>query len=162
MQKLLLLFFFIPVGLFGQSVLPSINIKTLDGKTVNIQEAVAQNELTVLSFWATWCKPCHKELDNVAKIYDDWKELYGVELIAITVDDARGFSKVKPMISRKGWEYSFLSDQNQDLQRALNFKTIPQTFVVNKEGKILYSHSGYVSGNEYDLEDKLEEFSKSR
>ncbi len=160
MKKLLFLLFFLPVFLYGQNVLPSVDVKTLDGKTVNIKDAVAENELTVLSFWATWCKPCHNELDNVAKIYDDWKKDYNVELIAVTVDDSRGFTRVKPMISRKGWKYSFLSDMNQDLQRALNFKTIPQTFVVNKKGEILYSHSGYVPGNEFDLEDKLKEFSK--
>lgn len=158
MKNLLLFLFMTPLFLYGQSSLPSIDVKTLDGQTVNIKDAVANKDLTIISFWATWCKPCHNELDNVAKIYQDWVEDYDIELIAITVDDARGFAKVKPMISRKGWEYSFLSDKNQDLQRALNFKTIPQTFVVNKAGEILYSHSGYVPGNEFDLEDKIKEF----
>ncbi len=160
MKYFLLFLAFMPAYLIGQNLLPSVEIETLDGKTINIRDAVADNELTIISFWATWCKPCHKELDNISDLYADWKDLYNVELIAITVDDARGFARVKPMISRSGWPYSFLSDKNQDLQRALNFQTIPQTFVVNSKGEILFSHSGYVPGNEYELEDKLAELTQ--
>jgi cytochrome c biogenesis protein CcmG/thiol:disulfide interchange protein DsbE len=138
-----------------QKTLPSIDVKTLNGKTVNIQEYAENGKITILSFWATWCSPCKKELDAIAEIYPDWQEEYDAELVAITIDTQRALAKVKPMVESKGWEYTVLSDANQKLQQALNFQTIPQTFLLDKEGNIIYSHSGYVPGDEYELEDKI-------
>jgi cytochrome c biogenesis protein CcmG/thiol:disulfide interchange protein DsbE len=138
-----------------QKTLPSVEVKTLNGKTINIQEFANNEKITVLSFWATWCSPCKKELDAIADIYPDWQEEYDAELVAITIDTQRALAKVKPMVESKGWEYTILSDANQKLQQALNFQTIPQTFLLDKDGNIIYSHSGYVPGDEYELEDKI-------
>lgn len=137
------------------NTLPAINVKTMDGKSVNIQEKVGKGNLTVISFWATWCSPCKRELDAIAEIYPDWQEEYGVDLLAITIDDARGVAKVPAMVASKGWEYEILSDSKQELQRALNFQTIPQTFLLNAQGEIVYTHSGYTSGDEYELEEEI-------
>ncbi|MEM9546586.1 MAG: TlpA disulfide reductase family protein [Bacteroidota bacterium] len=137
------------------NTLPAINVKTMDGKSVNIQELVGKGKITVISFWATWCSPCKRELDAIAEIYPDWQEEYGVELLAVTIDDARGVAKVPAMVASKGWEYEILSDSKQDLQRALNFQTVPQTFLLDGSGEIVYSHSGYTSGDEYELEEQI-------
>ncbi|MFT6334644.1 MAG: peroxiredoxin [Halioglobus sp.] len=137
------------------NTLPSVRIKSLDGKTVNIQDFVGKGKVTVISFWATWCSPCKRELDAIADIYPDWQDEYGVELLAITIDDARGVAKVPAMVASKGWEYTVLSDSKQELQRALNFQTVPQTFLLNGEGEIVYTHSGYSPGDEFELEEKI-------
>lgn len=139
--------------------LPSVELKTLDGESVNIKDYVKEGKLTVISFWATWCSPCKKELDNISAVYEDWQEDYNMELVAVTIDNQRSLSKVKPMVEGKRWDYTVLSDVNSDLKRALNFQTVPYTFVVDGNGNIVYSHSGYVEGDEYELEDKLEELS---
>lgn len=141
--------------LIAQTDLPDVNVKTLDGKTVNIQDFGTNGKITVFSFWATWCSPCKKELDAIADIYPDWVEDYNMELVAITVDTRRALSKVPAMVQTKGWEYTILSDSNQELQQALNFQSVPHTVLVDANGKIVYSHSGYVSGDEYELEDKI-------
>lgn len=140
--------------------LPDVKLKTLEGKSVNILEHVKQNDLTVISFWATWCSPCKKELDAFADLYPEWQEDMNVEVVAITIDNARGLSKVKPMVNTKGWEFTILSDSNQEMQRALNFQTIPQTFIVDNTGKVVYSHNGYNPGDEIELEEKLIGLSK--
>lgn len=88
------------------------------------------------------------------ELYGEWKAL-GIELVAVTIDDAQALNKVKPMVAQKSWKYTVLSDQNKDLLRSLNFQTIPQTFVVDASGNILYSHSGYTPGDEYELDKKL-------
>jgi len=134
---------------------PSVNVKTIEGKTVNIQDYVGQGKVTVVSFWATCCSPCKRELDAVADIYPDWQEDYDVEFIAITIDNARALAKVPAMVASKGWEYTVLSDSKQELQRALNFQTIPQTFLLDSSGEIIYSHNGYNPGDEYELEEKI-------
>jgi len=137
------------------SNLPEVDVKTLDGKTVNIKDYLGEGKLTVMSFWATWCSPCKKELDAIGEIYPDWQEEFDVELIAITIDDARSLAKVPAMVETKGWEYTVLSDVKQDLKRALNFQTVPQTFLIDQEGNIVYTHSGYNPGDEFELEEKI-------
>ena len=137
------------------NTLPAVNIKTLDGKKVNIQDYVGKGKVTVISFWATWCSPCKRELDAIAEIYPDWQEEYDVELLAVTIDDARGVAKVPAMVAAKGWDYTVLSDSKQDLQRALNFQTVPQTFLLDGKGEIVYTHSGYSPGDEYELEEAI-------
>lgn len=148
-------FILMSATLIGDKKMPSAELKTLEGQTVNIQDYVGKGKPTVVSFWATWCSPCKKELDAINEIYPDWQEEYGVELVAITIDNARGMAKVPGMVGSKGWEYTVLSDSKQVLQQALNFQTIPQTFLLDGEGNIVYSHNGYNPGDEYELEDKI-------
>ncbi len=138
-------------------LLPNISIADLQGKPVNIQEYAKQSKITVLSFWATWCAPCKRELDAISELYPTWSEEYNTRLVAITIDNARALTQVKPLIEEKGWEFDVLSDAKQELQQALNFQAIPQTFVVDEAGNILYQHEGYTPGDEYELEKIIKE-----
>ena len=133
--------------------LPDITITDLAGKPVNIQEYAKGSQLTVLSFWATWCSPCKRELDAIQELYPDWIENYDVRLVAITIDNSRALTQVRPIIEEKGWEFDVLVDSKQELQQALNFQAIPQTFLVDTEGNILFQHEGYTPGDEYELEE---------
>lgn len=139
--------------------LPDITITDLQGKPVKILEYVKQSKITVISFWATWCSPCKRELDAIGELYPDWVEAYGVKLVAITIDNARALTQVKPLIEEKSWEFDVLVDSKQELQQALNFQPIPQTFVVDAEGNVLYQHEGYTPGDEYELEKIIKELS---
>jgi cytochrome c biogenesis protein CcmG, thiol:disulfide interchange protein DsbE len=136
---------------------PSINIKTLDGKTINTSEFTTKGKITVVSFWATWCTPCKRELDVINEVYAEWAEKYNLQLLAITIDDARGLTKVPSIVKSKGWEFTVLADSKQELQQALNFQTIPQTFLLNEKGEIVYAHNGYNPGDEIELEHKIAE-----
>lgn len=144
----------------AQGSLPSVTLKTLEGKPVNIQDYAKNGKVTVISFWATWCTPCKKELDAIAKDYKRWTEEYGMELVAVTIDDQRALPRVKPLVSQKKWDYVILSDVRQEFQQAMSVQTIPHTYVVDKEGKIVYSHNGYLPGDEKKLEEKLKELAK--
>lgn len=147
------LFLFVGTALFAQNdQLPEVNVFTLDGQSAPISTFIKKDKITILNFWATWCSPCKKELDNIAELYPEWQEKYNVELIACTIDDARALTKVAPMVAAKGWTYTIISDKNEDLRRALNFQNVPYTFVI-KDGKIVYTHTGYVEGAEYELEE---------
>jgi len=135
----------------------SVSLKTLDNKTVDIMDYVGKGNPVFISFWATWCTPCKRELDAIHEVYDEWKEAYGVEVIAITIDNTRGLRKVPGMVASKGWEFLILSDVNEDMKRSLNFQAVPQSYLLDGSGKIVYAHSGYAPGDEYDLEDHLKE-----
>ena len=140
--------------------LPSIELKDIDGNTVNIQDFGNNGKITIISFWATWCGPCIKELDNMNELYEDWVDDYGLELIAVSVDDARNIPKVKPMVNGRGWPYNVLLDENRDLSRALNVSNPPMTFLIDKEGNIVYKHTGYTEGAEYKLLDQIKKLVK--
>ena len=163
--KLILILIFTVSALFVQannSPFPSINIKTLDGKTINTSEFTSNGKITVVSFWATWCTPCKRELDVINEVYAEWAEKYNIQLLAITIDDARGLTKVPAMVQSKGWEFTVLADSKQELQQALNFQTIPQTFLLNEKGEIVYAHNGYNPGDEIELEHKIAELSAKK
>jgi len=154
-------FLMLTLSLSAQKTVPSVNITTLDGKAVNIQDYANNGKITVISFWATWCSPCKKELDAIADLYPAWVKEMDVELLAITIDNQRALaSKVPGILDTKGWDYTILSDKDLKLQAALEFQTVPQTFILDKEGKIVYDHSGYTPGDEYELEKKLKELAK--
>ncbi len=144
----------------AKKTLPNLAIKSLNGESVNIQKYAQNGKITVISFWATWCHPCKRELDAIADFYPDWQEAYDVELVAITIDDARSLQKVKSVVETKGWEYTILSDVNEDLKRAMNFQTVPMTFLLDQEGNIVYEHNSYTPGDEYELEDKIKALAK--
>lgn len=96
-----------------------------------------------------------KELDAYAPHYEDWSKKYGAQLLAISIDDIRGQAKIKPMVSEKKWPYTVLVDSNSDLQRQLGFNSIPQLYMLDQKGNIVYQASGYVPGSEKELEAKM-------
>ncbi len=114
----------------------------------------------MVSFWATWCSPCKKELNNISYLYEDWQEDYNMELVAISIDDVRNTSKVKTYVDGQAWEYDVLLDTNEDLKRMMNFQTVPFTVLINKDGRIVYTHAGYVEGDEFILEEKIKALMK--
>ncbi len=149
-------------SLQAQQQITSADIKTLKGETVDLADIIKDADLTVVSFWATWCKPCQAELDAIADLYPEWQEDLNVQLVAITIDTQRQLSKVPGLLSTKAWEYKVYSDANNVLKNQLGFQAIPQTYVVNGQGNILYNHSGYTAGDEYDLEDKLKQLAGNK
>ena len=160
--RLIAVLFFVGIASvsFAQNkTLPDVSVQELNGKKVDIQDYSDNGKITVLNFWATWCVPCKKELDNIAEYYEDWQEDYDMELVAISVDNARSATKIKTVVDSKGWEYDILSDKNGDLKRALNFQAVPYTIVIDQEGNIVYRHDGYVEGDEFELEEVLKKLS---
>jgi len=154
-----LAFLLFSVAVFAQDDItpaPSLTLKQLDGHSLNLTDYASNDKITVVSFWATWCTPCKKELDAINDVYEDWQEEFGdFELVAVTIDNARQLTKVPGMVSTKGWEFDVLSVDQNAAETAFGFQTIPQTFLIDKSGNIVYSHSGYVPGDEYELEDQI-------
>ena len=134
---------------------PKVDLKDLKGNPVNTETFINNNKITVVSFFATWCKPCQLEMDNISEIYPDWQEAYDVEMVSISVDDARSSAKLKSLVKSKGWDYNVLVDDKQQIQRVLGFQTIPQTFLLDQDGNIVFEHNGYKPGDEIELEEHI-------
>ena len=146
---------------FAQNkTLPNIEVKTLDGSKFNITKIENEGSPMVISFWATWCKPCKKELNNIAEVYDDWQEETNVKVIAISIDDSRSMSKVNPYVNASDWDYEVYLDINSDLKRAMGVSTVPHTFLLNAKKEIVWQHKGYIDGDENELYKEIKKLVK--
>ena len=135
-------------SLSASAALPSVPLQNLDGDAVNAATLGTEGKPVIVSFFATWCKPCMRELAAIEQVYDDWQDETGVKLYAVSVDKAQDVTKVKPVVDASSWEYEVLLDPNGDFQRAMGAANVPHVVVVDGNGKIVESHSGYTEGSE--------------
>ena len=145
------------VSLGAYAQLPSVQLKDLEGKTVNTAELSNDGKPFVISFFATWCKPCNRELKAIHEQYADWQEETGMKVIAVSIDQAQNINKVKPMVDGEGWEYEVVLDPNSEFRRAMGVQMIPHVFIIDGKGKIAESRSGYTDGAESHLIEKVRE-----
>ena len=146
---------------FAQNrTLPNIEVKNLNGTKFNITQIENEGSPIVISFWATWCKPCKKELNNIAEVYEDWQDETNVKIIAISIDDSRSMSKVNPYVNASDWDYEVYLDTNSDLKRAMGVSTVPHTFLLNAKKEIVWQHKGYIEGDENELYKEIKKLVK--
>ena len=159
-MKRTILFFVIACSMlsaFGQQTnFPNVQIKTLEGLAVQTADILDADGPVILSFWATWCKPCIKELDTYNEMLIDWTEETGVKFVAVSVDNARSMSRVAPFVNGRGWDnIRFFLDPNEDFKREMNVVNVPHTFLLNEDREIVWQHTSYSEGDEYELYEQL-------
>ncbi len=162
-MKKILLTLMMAVGLctLAEAQVPSVTLKSIDGKTVKTDTLSNGGKPFIIDFFATWCKPCNRELSAIADVYDDWQKETGVKVIAVSIDQAQNINKVKPLVDNHGWPYEVLLDPNGEFKRALGVQMIPYTLIIDGKGKIVYKHNGYTDGAEEELIEKVKELLKA-
>ena len=159
MKRILLLVvaFCMPFIMWAQrGSLPNVEVKDIDGNPISVQSIMEDGVPVILSFWYTTCKPCLQELGAVNDAYVDWIEEAEFKVVAVSTDDSRSSAKVKPMVNGRGWsDFTILLDENGDLKRAMNVQTQPTVFILDREGNIVYTHTGYTPGSEEELFDQI-------
>jgi peroxiredoxin len=131
--------------------LPQVTLKDINGKTVRTDTLSNNGKPFIISFFATWCKPCNRELTAISEVYDEWQEETGVKIYAVSIDQAQNINKVKPLVDQNEWEYEVLLDPNSEFLKALGGQMIPYVVVVDGNGNIVSKHSGYTDGAENEL-----------
>ncbi|MDR1543517.1 MAG: TlpA family protein disulfide reductase [Prevotellaceae bacterium] len=162
MKNILILSFFVlfAANIFAQ--LPSVTLKTIDGKTINTDTLRNGDKPFIISFFALWCKPCLRELEEVSELYEEWQKETGVKIFAVSIDEAQNSQKVKPYINQKGWEYEILLDPNGDFDRAMNVnKYVPAVFIYDGNGNQVFSRKGFVEGSAENWIEKVREIVKN-
>ncbi len=137
--------------------LPSVVLKTMEGKTVSTDTLRNNGKPFIVDFFATWCKPCNRELDAISEVYEDWQKETGVRIFAVSVDQGQNINKVKPLVDSHNWEYDVLLDPNGELKRALGIQMIPYVLIFDGNGNMVYKHNGYTDGDEEELIGKVRE-----
>lgn len=134
--------------------LPAVQLKDMNGNPVNTAELGLKGPI-VISFWATWCAPCKRELNTIHELYEDWQAATGVTLVAVSIDDEKTKNQVPVYVNGKMWEYLVLMDPNGDFKRAMGVNNVPHTFLIDENGNIVYSHNNYAPGDEEKLYQKI-------
>ena len=154
LKTLLLLLTFSCVAL-AQDKIPNIQLKDLSGNMIDANLLENDGKPMIISFWATWCKPCLLELNTLNKLYESWQKELNVKIIAISYDDARTISKVGPMAKSKSWKFDIYTDENQELARVMGVNMIPHSFIYDCSGKLIKQHNSFAPGDEETLYEEL-------
>ena len=137
---------------------PSVNIKTLDGKTINSKGIFKKGEPTLLVFWATCCAPCKKELTAISKVYDTWKEETGINIVAVSVDLPQYVNGVKPFVINNNWDFDVYLDVDRNLMHGMNAYSTPHSYLINAKGEIIWEKQGFIQGDEEKIYTKINSF----
>ena len=141
---------------------PSVTVENAKGEAVNTKSLLDEGTPMIVSFWSTSCKPCIRELDAIYDALPDWLDEVDFRVVAVSTDDSRLLAKAKSFAEDRGWgeEYTLLFDKNQDFMRAMNVSVVPHVFVIDGKGKVVYSHTSYVPGNELELFEAIKKCAK--
>lgn len=125
---------------------PNFSLRDIEGDLYELSEH--QGEVIVINFWATWCGPCLAELPHLSAIDKNYEDK-GVDVVVISVDAARAVSKAKSYIKARKYGFTALFDTDTNVVSQYNpTKTLPFTLILDRELRIVHTHTGYVAGTE--------------
>ena len=151
----LVLTYFVSFSQENFKQIPSVIIKDQNLNDFNTIDLTKKTHPIIIDFWATWCKPCIKELIILDENYQTWIDETGVEIFIVSVDDSRSMSKVIPFVKSNNWNFKILLDPNSDFKRAMGIIDIPHTFILDTNGLIVYEHTSFSEGDEQEYYKKL-------
>jgi cytochrome c biogenesis protein CcmG, thiol:disulfide interchange protein DsbE len=140
--------------------IPAADVKTIDGKNANTSSISNNGRPIIICFFATWCKPCKKELDAVSENYVDWQKETGVKVVAISIDDPKTVNKVPGFVKANDYDFEVYVDHNMDFKRAMNVTCSPHTFLVDNNGNIVWEDPSYTEGEEEKIFELVKKLAK--
>ncbi len=144
--------------IIAQAQLPTTQIKDVNSsKKVAFNQCFEPGKVTVVSFWATWCVPCKKEIKNIREKLADWKKETDFNYMTVSIDESRAEGLVRSYAKSQGWDFPYFIDANSDLKRSLNFDNVPFLIIIDKKGNIVFRHTGYEEGGENEVYGKVKE-----
>jgi cytochrome c biogenesis protein CcmG/thiol:disulfide interchange protein DsbE len=142
----------VPIN-FAQNRVPNIKLKKLNGKSVMLYNYLKEGPV-LINFWATWCSPCKKEMVYLDQFQKEYKDK-GFSILAVSTDSQKSLSQVRSYIRSKKYTFPVFQDPNSQTFKKLNGNIMPTNILINKDGKILWRHYGYLPGDEIDMEKEI-------
>jgi peroxiredoxin len=154
------------IGLLGLGLLPvtadaagdkapDFTLRDINNQEVKLSDQAGN--VVLVNFWATWCVPCMVEMPYIEELYTTHKD-DGFVVLAISADDARSASRVKPLVKSKKWSFPVLLDKQTTVVAQYNpSKTLPFTQLLDENLDVIWTHQGYTAGDEEEMKEKVEE-----
>jgi peroxiredoxin len=129
---------------------PDFTLTSLSNQRFSIKQNLGK--VMVINFWQTWCPPCIEEVPHLKTIQEKYRQ-EGVVVLGVTDRVRLGEAgKVRKFVDDFKMNYQVLLDEKGDVARQYGITGYPQTFVIDREGRIIYNKLGYVRGEEAELE----------
>lgn len=125
----------------------------INGETYSYADLKGE-QLTIIDFWASWCKPCLKAMPKIEALHEKYKT-QGVNLISINTDGPRSIAKVAPLVKSLGLKNIVLKDINNEVMGDLNIFQLPTLLIIDNKGHATFRHEGYNDGDEKGIEKEL-------
>jgi peroxiredoxin len=120
------------------------SLRDLSNQRVSLSEH--RGEVVLLSFWATWCTSCLGEMDALGAMQAELNR-EDFTILAISLDEARDRSKIRPLSVSRGWHFPILWDQGGAVSSIYNpTKGVPYTVVIDAQGEIVLTRQGLTEG----------------
>ncbi|WP_106830983.1 TlpA family protein disulfide reductase [Parabacteroides pacaensis] len=140
----------------GQKM-PAFSIISDNGKTFNSEEL--KGKVVLITFFATWCPPCQKELPEIEKyIWQKYKNNKDFRLLVIGREHNE--DELTKYNEKKGFTFPLYPDKNRKIFGAFAQNLIPRNYLINKEGEVVYASKGYTPEDFAGLQKKLAELLK--
>lgn len=117
------------------AVAPEISLPTPDGRQLKLSQL--RGKIVMLDFWASWCRPCRAENPNVVRLYKQYQS-QGFEVLGISLDQTRDAWVQAIAADKLAWQHvSDLQYWKSAAAQTYGVSAIPQTFLLDREGKII-------------------------
>ncbi len=126
----------------GEGPYKDIQLKNPDGKSIALSDYVGKNnnKVVLIDFWASWCGPCLKEMPNIVKAYEQYKDK-GFEIIGISLDENKlAWQKAIDRFNITWPQMSDLKGWHSDAAKLYGITSIPFTLLVDDKGNIIDSY----------------------
>ncbi len=148
MIKQLFIFFVIctaTIRLYAQE-LPKVKVEDMrSGSKVPFDETITKRKLTLISFWATWCVPGKREVRTITSMMAGWKKQFDLNYIAVAVDQQHNEETARRFARSQKWNFPVYMDAQSALKPLLRFHALPYIMIIDRNGKVVFSHTGYLS-----------------
>ena len=118
-------------------IAPDFTAPSIDGPDVTLSNELVNNKVTLLDFWAAWCRPCRIENPNLVRLHKKYKD-EGFDIIGVSLDRTREQWEQAVIDDNLPWtQVSNLNFWNDPVARRYSIRAIPQSYLLNKDGLVM-------------------------
>ncbi len=134
-------------------------LEALDGSTVSLDKL--RGKVVFLNIWATWCGPCREEMPSMETLYDEFRGDRDFVMLAVS-QDTKGRVVVAPYVEKNGYHFKVLLDPDNKVGEAYDVSGVPETFIIDRQGRIVAHHMGAFDWSRPDVKDALKQLLESK